>query len=71
MEKQYAIIKQNYVINRITLDQQMYPDYQYPFEHDAIIEDINENVNIGDWYEDAEGIFYRPLATPPDWPPTV
>jgi hypothetical protein len=66
MEKQYAIIKQNYVIDKITWDQQMYPDYVYPFTYDYIIEDINENINIGDWYESTENIFYRPLSTPPD-----
>lgn len=71
MEKIYAIIKNNYVIGKIGWDQEMYPDYQYPFEYDLMIEDVNENVNIGDWYESAEGIFYRPLSTPPDWPPVL
>ena len=66
MEKQYAIVKQNYVIDKITWDQQMYPDYVYFFSYDSMIEDINENVGIGDWYESSEGIFYRPLSTPPD-----
>jgi hypothetical protein len=66
MEKQYAIIKQNYVIDKITWDQQMYPDYVYFFSYDSMIEDINENINIGDWYESSEKIFYRPLSTPPD-----
>ena len=37
MEKQYAIIKQNYVIDKITWDQQMYPEYVYFFSYDSMI----------------------------------
>lgn len=37
-------------------------------ENDLIIEDINNNVGIGDWYEEVEGIFYKPLSIPPDLP---
>lgn len=71
MDKIYVVIKSNYVIDRIYWNPQTYPDYQYPFEHDLFLEDINQNINIGDWYDSAEGIFYRPLSTPPDWPPVL
>ena len=60
----YAIIKQGYVINRILADSK--PDY--PFPHDWIFEDVDHYTHIGDWYEEAEGIFYRPIGSPEDWP---
>jgi hypothetical protein len=66
MEKTYAYIKQNYVIDRVSVDLDLYPDFFYPFSHDFVVEDIHNNVNPGDWYEASEGIFYRPLSTPPD-----
>jgi len=60
-----VIIKDNYVINRIVADS----DFVYPFPHDLMIEDVDTNIHIGDWYEESEGIFYRPItATPPDVP---
>jgi hypothetical protein len=40
----------------------------YPWPHDAIIEDVNECIYIGDWYEASEDIFYRPIGVPVDWP---
>ena len=64
--KYYLIIKDNYVINRVAWGG--ITNWEYPFPHDLIIEDINCNVGIGDWYEESEGIFYRPLSTPPDLP---
>jgi hypothetical protein len=60
-----AIIKQNYVVDRIVADS----DFVYPFEHDFMIEDVDNNIHIGDWYEESEGLFYRPVnGTPPDVP---
>jgi hypothetical protein len=35
------------------------------------IEENTENVGYGDWYETSENIFYRPLTTPPDFPPQL
>jgi len=33
------------------------------------VEDTEQNIHIGDWYEEAEGLFYRPVTgTPPDVP---
>lgn len=60
-----VIIKNNYVIDRIVADS----DFVYPHPHDLMIEDSDTNIYIGDWYEETEGIFYRPVnAIPPDVP---
>jgi hypothetical protein len=64
----WAIIKSNYVIDIIIWDGNT--PYQYPGDHDLMIEDTTEIVGYGDWYEASEGIFYSPLSTPPDFPPT-
>ena len=62
----FCIIRDSYVVNRIVADA-MPADYPWP--HDAIIEDVNECIYIGDWYEASEGIFYRPITgIPPDVP---
>jgi hypothetical protein len=61
----YAILKDGYVINRIVADAM---PSDYPFPHDLIIEDVNTCIFIGDWYEESEGIFYRPIGVPVDWP---
>lgn len=66
MEKIWLIIKNNYVINKVVWDGET--DWTYPGEHDLIIEDVNQNIGIGDWYEEVEGLFYRPMGIPPDWP---
>ncbi len=43
--------------------------WTYPLPHDTIMEDKDFSAGIGDWYEEAEGIFYRPInALPPDIP---
>jgi hypothetical protein len=34
-----------------------------------MVPDPDAVITIGDWYEASEGIFYRPLTTPPDYPP--
>ena len=61
----YAIVKDNYVIARIVGE----VGYIYPHPHDFQIADEEGNSHIGDWYEENEGIFYRPVnANPPDWP---
>jgi len=67
MSKQYLVMRSNYVIGIITWDGTT--PYNYPDPYDQLIEDIWEYVNIGDWYESAEGVFYRPMTTPPDYPP--
>lgn len=61
----FCIIRDNYVVNRIVADA-MPTDYPWP--HDAIIEDVEQCIFIGDWYEASEGIFYRPIGVPADWP---
>lgn len=65
----YAIIKAGYVLNVVEWDPVNAPDWTYPFTHDSVVLDANGNAGIGDWYEAAEDIFYRPInAQPPDWP---
>jgi hypothetical protein len=61
----FVIVKDNYVIDRIVAD----ADFVYPHPHDLVVEDVELNIYIGDWYEEAENIFYRPVTgTPPDVP---
>jgi len=61
----YAILKDGYVINRILADETPV----YPFPHDYIYEDVEGITYIGDWYEESEGLFYRPVnGIPPDVP---
>lgn len=62
----YCIIKNNYVVSRIVADDIKY--VVYPFEYDLIIEDAEGSTHIGDWYEEDEKLFYRPVGIPPDWP---
>jgi hypothetical protein len=61
----FVIVKDNYVIDRIVAD----ADFVYPHPHDLVVEDVELNIYIGDWYEEAENIFYRPITgLPPDIP---
>ena len=61
----FVIVKSNYVVDRIMAD----ASFTYPHPHDVMLEDIGACIHIGDWYEEAEGIFYRPInAIPPDVP---
>ena len=62
----WIVLKDNYVIDVIVWDG--VTEYTYPFPHDSMYEDIQGVVNAGDWYEQSENIFYRPLETPPDFP---
>jgi hypothetical protein len=64
--KKWLIIKDNYVINTIVWDG--VTEYQYPDPHDQMIEDVEEYINIGMWYEEAENLFYSPTGVPEDWP---
>ena len=58
----YLIIKNNYVTNRILWDGVQ--DIKH--DGDLIKPDKQENVCIGDWYEEAEDIFYGPRSMPKD-----
>lgn len=63
------IIKQNYVIDVCVFHEDIPDGWEYPHEHDAVKVDHSENVSIGDWYEEAEGLFYRPVnGIPADLP---
>lgn len=53
------------MIDRILADST--PDY--PHAHDWIFEDVECYTHIGDWYEESEQLFYRPVnGVPPDVP---
>lgn len=60
--KVICVIESNYVVNRKVVDDA----YELrPGE----VEDATQSVGIGDWYEEREGVFYRPInAVPPDSP---
>ena len=63
----WAVIKSNYVIDIIIWDG--VTNWQYPGDHDLLIEDPEEMLGHGDWYESSEDIFYRPIGKiPPDFP---
>jgi len=63
----WLILKSNYVIGVIIWDG--ITPIQYPDEYDSMMQDSSYNIGIGDWYESTENVFYRPLTTPPDYPP--
>lgn len=57
----YVIIKDNYVINAIVWDGET--PYEYPFEHDLMLLDELQSVSIGDYYDQTDGTFWRPVPT--------
>ena len=67
-QKRHAVIRAGYVISVVVWDRGNRPDWAYPRPHDAVIEELTENVGPGDFYDEAEGVFYRPLSKPPDLP---
>lgn len=64
----WLMLKSNYVIDIILWDG--VTPYDYPHDYDTMIEDTAYNISVGDWYEASENVFYHPLSTPPDFPPT-
>jgi hypothetical protein len=64
--RKWLIIKDNYVINAIIWDG--ITPYQYPEPYDRMIEDVEQAINIGMWYEETENLFYNPTGVPIDWP---
>ena len=71
-DKIFVVIKDNYVINRIVVAEADAATYTYPLPYDLLLEDVDLNLYIGDWYESAESIFYRPInGNPPDWPTEI
>lgn len=66
MNKQWLILKSNYIIDKVVWDG--VSPWEYPFPYDNMIEDTNGAPGIGDWYESNENVFYRPLSKPPDYP---
>lgn len=64
----WSVIKDGYVIDIVLWDDTANPDWQYPHPHDYLVHDEHERVMKGDWYQEDEDLFYRPLGTPPDLP---
>ena len=62
--KVWLVLKNNYVIDRVLWDGET--EWQYPGEHDYLIEDVYEEVAIGSWYEESEDVFYRSYRKPVD-----
>jgi hypothetical protein len=57
-----AVVSAGYVINVVNVEKEVFDAGWKPMgEHDALIIDEREVVAIGDWYEQEEGRFYRPL----------
>ena len=64
--RKWVILKDNYVIAAIIWDGES--EYTYPEPHDKMIEDIEQNIGLGMWYEEEEDSFYMPMSKPPDLP---
>ena len=62
----WLIIKNNYVIAKIVWN--CLGPCPYPGSYDKLIQDVNESVGVGYWYEETENMFYVPIGTPPDYP---
>ena len=59
----HCIIKNGYVVNVVVAeDIGVVPTG----DGETVVTDPEGIVGIGDWYEEAEGVFYRPLSDPPD-----
>jgi hypothetical protein len=67
--RKWLAIKDNYVIDAFIWDG--VTDFTYPNEHDSIMEDVEQIVGIGSWYEESEGVFYMPVTAPPDLPQEI
>lgn len=64
-----CVIKDNYVVNRFRIEPETFENFEYPHPHDLLKIDEDMNIHIGDWYEEPEDKFYRPIGgTPEDSP---
>lgn len=64
----YIVLKCNYVIASLVMDENAALTYVYPEPHDAVVHDPEEKIGIGYWFEQSENIFYVPVGIPPDSP---
>lgn len=64
--RKWVAIKDNYVINAFIWDG--VTEYNYPDPYDLIMEDVDQNIGIGMWYEENENNFYQPIHKPLDMP---
>lgn len=67
--RKWVVIKDNYVINAFIWDG--ITPYTYPDPHDLIIEDVEQSIGIGMWYEASENNFYQPIKKPNDIPQEI
>ena len=64
--RKWLAIKNNYVVNAFLWDGET--DYIYPDPECIIIEDVEEKIGIGMYFEESENLFYMPMSKPPDLP---
>ena len=62
----WLINKNNYVIAKIVWNGE--GQCPYPGPYDKLIQDVEEAIGVGFWYEESENMFYMPAGTPPDYP---
>lgn len=58
----WAIVRDGVVIDVVLWDNEKDPDWAYPAEHDEVVQDKHERIIVGDMYNAAEAMFYRPLS---------
>ena len=61
----WAVIKDNYVIDYIIWDG--VSSYTYPFPYDYLKQDNNNIAAIGDWYNEVTDTYYRPVSKGADY----
>jgi len=62
--RKWLAIKNNYVVNAFIWDG--ITEYTYPDPECVIMEDIEQKIGIGMWYEEPEDVFYMPISKPND-----
>jgi len=55
----HIVVKSGYAIAKLMLE--VDTPFIYPDPYDIIVVDATDTVEVGDWYEEAEDIFYRPI----------
>jgi uncharacterized protein involved in tellurium resistance len=62
--RKWLAIKNNYVVAAFIWDG--VAQYTYPDPECTIVEDVEQKIGIGMWYEEAEDVFYMPISKPND-----
>lgn len=66
MIKKYVLVKDNVIYNSILWDGDL-NTWQPPEDGTVVIQ--NSSAGIGDWWEEAEQRFYRPIINDEEFPP--